>query len=498
MATRLIEIVESLPKARVALIGDLMVDRYLYGNAERLSPEAPVPVLHYQREEVRLGGCGSVAADLAALGCNVRLVGLAGNDAAGKQLREKLAEAKIDPGLLVEEEGRPTTCKLRLVGSAQHRHPQQLMRLDFEQTRPAAAATADKLVENARKALESADVLAIEDYNKGTVPPEVLRRLIEIGRNSKKPVIVDPAMVGDYSRYAGASAIKLNRYEAGKASGLPVETPGQFGPAARKLLEILNVEAVILTLDREGAYLAVRGGEDRWLNTKARQVFDVTGAGDMVLAMTAAARAVGASWEETVALANVAGGLEVERFGSVPVHPDEIIRELLSEVRESLGKQRTLEQLAPELQRHRAMGKRVVFTNGCFDLIHLGHVKYFQFARNQGDLLLVGVNTDASIRRLKGDSRPIVGETDRLGVLEELESIDYLVTFDQDTPLNLIRMIRPDVLVKGQDYEKKDVVGANEVESWGGKVALAPLVDGRSTSTMIRRILEVYGGQERK
>jgi D-beta-D-heptose 7-phosphate kinase/D-beta-D-heptose 1-phosphate adenosyltransferase len=194
-------------------------------------------------------------------------------------------------------------------------------------------------------------------------------------------------------------------------------------------------------------------------------------------------------------LANTAAGLEVEKFGSVPITPQEIVQELLSEAHDHLGKQRTLEQLLPELARHRAAGRRVVFTNGCFDLIHLGHVSYFRFAKQQGDLLVVGVNTDSSIRRLKGDKRPIISEQDRISVLEELESIDYLVRFDDDTPMNLIRQIRPDVLVKGADYAKQQVVGWDVVEGYGGRVALAPLVDGRSTSNVIERILEAYGGR---
>jgi D-beta-D-heptose 7-phosphate kinase/D-beta-D-heptose 1-phosphate adenosyltransferase len=254
----------------------------------------------------------------------------------------------------------------------------------------------------------------------------------------------------------------------------------------------LRLDAALLTLDKRGSYLATRDGERRWLKTRERTVYDVSGAGDMVLAMVAAARASGADWVEAATLGNVAGGLEVERFGSVPVTREEIVEELLLEARQHLGKQRTLQQLLPELARHRAAGKRIVFTNGCFDLIHLGHVKYFQFAKHQGDLLVVAVNTDSSIRRLKGAKRPIVGEVDRLGVLEELESIDYLVRFDEDTPLEMIHAIKPDVLVKGADYKKEAVVGWDFVEGCGGSVALAPLIDGKSTSGVIERILEAY------
>jgi len=273
---------------------------------------------------------------------------------------------------------------------------------------------------------------------------------------------------------------------------LPVRAPDQHRPAADWLLKKLQLEAVIMTLDKQGAYLATSDGEYRHLKTRERQVFDVTGAGDMVLAMVAVARAAGASWVDSVALGNIAGGLEVEKFGCVPITPREIIHDLLAEHRETMGKQRTLEQLITELQRHRSLGRKIVFTNGCFDIIHLGHIEYFRFAKREGDILVVAVNGDESIRRLKGPKRPIIAEDDRLSVLEELQSIDYLIRFDEDTPIPLLEALKPDVLVKGADYTKEKVVGWEIVESYGGRVALAPLVDGRSTSSVIAKIKEAY------
>ncbi len=341
-------------------------------------------------------------------------------------------------------------------------------------------------------AIADADLVCLEDYNKGLLTPALCQQVIATAARRGLPVLIDPANIPDYRKYAGATCLKLNRTETQKATGLPADDEPQWAAAAQKLLSDLSLESVVVTLDKSGAYLATRDGTRRWLKTRARQVYDVTGAGDMVLSMLAVARAAGADWSEAVALANVAGGLEVEKFGSVPVTRDEVIQELLIEAHEHQGKERSLDRLAAELQRHRATGKRIVFTNGCFDLVHLGHVKYFQFAKAQGDLLVVGVNTDGSIRRLKGEKRPVIDEGDRLGVLEELESIDYLVRFDDDTPLRLIDAIRPDVLVKGADYRKEQVVGWDVVEAYGGRVALAPLVDGRSTSAVIRRILDAY------
>lgn len=487
----LVRIMEQLGQPPVVLVGDLMLDRYLYGNAERLSPEAPVPVLHYQRERLTLGGAGGVAANLKTLGAEVRMVGLLGNDESGGHVLRMLRELGIVTGGISEAGDRPTVCKTRLVGLAQHRHPQQMMRIDFEDPTPIAPDSAQQVLAAFEAALDGARMVLVEDYNKGLLNEEVCKRIISLSRERGLPVLIDPANVSDYSRYHGATALKLNRLETEKVTRLPVQSEEQFKAAGRWLVEKIGLEAAVITLDQHGAYLATRRG-GRWLKTRARQVYDVTGAGDMVLAMLATARAAGADWVEAVALANIAGGLEVERFGSVPIKPSEIIQELLSDVHEHLGKQRTLDRLVTELQHHRSNGKRIVFTNGCFDLIHLGHIKYFQFARAQGDLLVVGVNTDSSIRRLKGEKRPIINEADRISLLEELESIDYLVRFDDDTPLRLIESIRPDVLVKGADYRKEEVVGWDVVESYGGSVALAPLLDGRSTSAVIKRILEAY------
>ena len=492
MPTRLIEIVDHLPASKIVLVGDLMMDRYLYGNAERLSPEAPVPVLHYRREEFRLGGAGGVAADLAALGAIVDVVGVVGADESGQLLRKHLRDCGASADRIVEASDRPTTCKVRLIGLAQHRHPQQMMRLDFEEQSPLSADVCDRIVQQVAEALEGSAMLCIEDYNKGLLHADVCPRLIKLARDQGVPVLIDPANIPDFSKYRGATALKLNRIETEKATGLPVQEPTQYAAAAQWLIDRLELDAAVITLDKNGAYLAVRGGEQQWLKTRQRQVYDVTGAGDMVLAMLAMARTAGATWEESVALANIAGGLEVERFGSIPIKPREILDELLDEAHQTLGKERTLERLVKELQFHRANGKKIVFTNGCFDLIHLGHVKYFQFAKREGDLLVVAVNTDSSIRNLKGEKRPIINEEDRLGVLEELESIDYLIRFDDDTPLRLIDAIKPDVLVKGADYKKEQVVGWDIVEGTGGRVALAPLIDGRSTSNVIQRIIEAH------
>ncbi|MFT3784611.1 MAG: D-glycero-beta-D-manno-heptose 1-phosphate adenylyltransferase [Tepidisphaeraceae bacterium] len=499
MSSRLIDLVQRFAGRKVALIGDFMVDRYVYGNAERLSPEAPVPVLRFDHEDCRLGGAGHVAADLAALGCHVKVVGVVGDDEAGVQLRKMLDDLKVDHSGIVIAKGRCTTSKTRLVGLANQRSPQQMIRLDYEVSTPVTTDLAGQLIQAAARAIADAEVVLLEDYNKGVLTPAITQGIVQAARSRGKQVIVDPPKITDYTRYIGATALKLNRSEAEVATGQPARTPEQYARAGKKLMDSLGLEAIVITLDKDGAYVATRDGKtERRLTTRSRQVADVTGAGDMVLAALGAARAAGAEWTDAVAVANVAGGLEVERFGAIPVRPEEIVLELLSDAHDHLGKERTLDALLKELVSHRAAGRKIVFTNGCFDLIHLGHVKYFQFARAQGDLLVVGVNTDASIQRLKGPKRPVVNEQDRVGVLEELESIDYLVRFDSDTPIDLIKAIKPDVLVKGADYRKDQVVGWDIVEKDGGRVALAPLIDGRSTSNVIRAILDAYGDGSKK
>ena len=492
MSTHLIDILDRFGEKPIVLVGDLMLDRYIFGSTERVSPEAPVPIIHFQREEFRLGGAGFVMANLATLGAKARVIGIVGKDEAGAEIRRRLLEYGPEQANLIETDSRPTVLKVRMLGSSQDRTPHQMLRLDIESSSPVDGAIADRIVASVTAALDGAALLCLEDYNKGTLSPEVCQLLIKTARYKNIPVIIDPANIADYSKYTGATALKMNRPEAERSTGLPLRNPEHYEPAATALLEKLDLQAVVITLNELGSYLATAEGERRWVQTRPRQVADGTGAGDTLLAMLSMARVAGASWPDAVALGNIAAGLEVEKLGCVPITRDEIIQDLLLEARQHLGKLRTLDSLVPELQHHRATGKKIVFTNGCFDLIHLGHIKYFQFAKTQGDLLIVGVNTDTSIRRLKGEKRPIIHEDDRMQVLEELESIDYLIKFDDDTPLRLIEAIKPDVLVKGADYSKEEVVGWDVVEQCGGKVALAPLVDGRSTSNVIQRILEAY------
>ena len=462
-----------------------MLDRYAFGNADRLAPDAPVPVLDVTRVEDRPGGASNVCVCLAALRAEVRAVGLAGDDEAGVALRAALGASRVDTTGLTTDRGRPTTLKQNLVGLAQHRHPQKMFRLDTEDRTPLGDEAVDRLIASVEAAAEGADALVIEDYHKGVCTPRLCREVIRIGSEAGIPVLVDPAALDDYSRYAGADAITPNRTEAERATGLSADSPSDL---AEKLQRDHGFGHVVLTLDRHGALLRHPDGREEVLPTRARSVYDVTGAGDVVLATLAAAVAQGASYADAVRLANLAAGLEVEKSGVVPIPFEELFLEVMEDARSDRGKVRTPEELVPELAAHRSRGRTVAFTNGCFDVLHAGHVSYLRSAAAFCDLLVVAVNDDASISRLKGPTRPVNPLDDRLLVLSELACISYVVPFGTDTPLPLIEAFAPSVLVKGADYTRDTVVGADAVEATGGRVELVPLVEGRSTTNILRRL----------
>jgi D-beta-D-heptose 7-phosphate kinase/D-beta-D-heptose 1-phosphate adenosyltransferase len=487
----LIALVETWGRPRIMLVGDVMVDEYIYGNAERLSPEAPVPVVQEKYREQRAGGAGNVAAGLGALGAEVLCVSVCGNDFQGRLLKELFGKLGVKTEGLVQCADRPTTSKIRLVGLAQHRHPQQMLRLDQETTSAVTAEQEALLLAYIEKELPTCDALALEDYNKGLLTVGFCQKVIGIARGLKKKVLVDPALIADYAKYDGASTITPNRFEAEKASGVHLADSVDAAPMlAKVLVEKHHLETCLLTLDRQGMYLLEAGKLGEHLPTRPRNVYDVTGAGDMVLAALTMAMAAGASWMQAAQIANVAGGLEVEKFGIVPITKEEIIDELHRQDTNSRGKERGARQLAKELDRRRKSHpeSKIVFTNGVFDILHAGHVQYLEFSRKQGDVLIVGVNSDESVRRLKGPTRPVNSLGDRMAVLAGLQAVDYVVSFEEETPATLIAELQPDILIKGDDYANKEVVGRDTVEKRGGKVVLAPFLQGRSTTSTIQKM----------
>ncbi len=484
------------------VVGDFMLDQIVYGNADRLSPEAPVPVLHVQRCEDRPGGAANVCLDLVAMRGTVHAVGVTGSDAEAALLRSALAASGVDAEALVADATRPTTVKRSLVGLAQHRHPQKMFRLDAESRAPLAAGVEDRLIERFMALLPGAGVVCIEDYNKGVCTPRLCRAVIDACRARGVPVLVDPAAIESYAKYRGATTITPNRTEATAATGDNVAAeaePAQYAPIARRLLGELELDAAVITLDRHGALLLERGGEPTVVPTSARQVYDVTGAGDMVLAALAAGRVNGLSWPDAVRLANAAAGLEVEVFGVVPMSIEKIHRECLLREKPLTGKLKAAERLLVELQALRSedAGAPVVFTNGVFDILHAGHVWLLQEARRaggEGAHLVVGINSDESVRRYKGPSRPIHTQEDRAAVLGALGCVDSVVVFDQDTPAELIQRLRPTVLVKGGEYDEDQMPGAAFVRSIGGRVVRVAMRAGLSST----RVLEELGDPRAK
>ncbi|HHT9120284.1 MAG TPA: D-glycero-beta-D-manno-heptose 1-phosphate adenylyltransferase [Candidatus Hypogeohydataceae bacterium YC41] len=492
MKSRLIHIIRDLQNPTVLVVGDLMLDKYIWGSVERISPEAPIPIINVTQEEMRPGGAGAVVSFLATLGARVLCVGVIGKDREGEKLLELLSQKGAEVSGVIRDDTRPTTVKARLMG---HLHTagrgvQQLLRVDYEKNHPLSHEIEAKILDYLETSLPHANLVALSDMNKGVLTERLTSTICMMGKTNWKPVIVDPSMNAPLQRYYGATAVTPNRQEAEVMTGVKLFGLNSFKQVGQKLVTELGLEYAIITLDKEGIFLHRRDGWNELFPTNPKEVFDVTGAGDMVLSTLALVIANGNRWDEAVQLANVAAGLEVGKIGACPITREELITALSSEENTLTEKIKTLEELEGFLAGHRAKKERIVFTNGCFDILHTGHVEYLRFARRQGEVLMVGLNTDRSVRENKGNGRPIIPERDRARLLAALEDVDYVVLFDDATPDNLIKHVKPDILVKGEDWKEKGVVGREFVESYGGKVILAPLVEGISTSKIISRIVE--------
>jgi D-beta-D-heptose 7-phosphate kinase/D-beta-D-heptose 1-phosphate adenosyltransferase len=493
MTDDLIQLVQRLGRPRVLVVGDVMLDRYVWGDAERISQEAPVILLRADKKEERLGGASSVATMLAALQADVSLIGVVGSDRDGVRVRDILDDLGVDRAGVRVAKHRPTTVKERYIGRAQHKHPQQMLRVDYETREAVTGDVESGLCSTIESEVERADVVLISDYDKGVCTPAVMSATISAAKKRGVRVVADPIRGRDYSKYRGCSSMTPNRLEAGMGTGLVINTHDEAIAAARQLRDNLGLEAGIVTLDKDGMALSHRDGTEAVYPTRPRQVYDITGAGDMVMSVLGLALAAGADYPSAIRLANIAGGLEVEKIGVATVTREEILNDLLhtpttADPYAASAKLRTLQRLLPELEARRRVGQKVAFTNGCFDILHMGHVQYLTEARAQADCLVVGLNTDASVRALKGEGRPVNSEEARAAVLAGLGAVDFLVLFNDATPIELIKAIRPDVLVKGADYRKDQVVGADLVEGYGGRVHLAGLREGYSTSKLIQQM----------
>jgi len=486
MADPLVALLENPLRPRILLVGDVMLDRYQWGDVERISPEAPIPVLRVSREEHRLGGAGNVGAMLSTLDARPTLAAVTGDDHEGRVVRRLLEELGIDSRCVIPDPSRPTTVKERLLGRSQQRYPHHMMRVDRESSEPISESLAARLLERLGDCLAETDLVMVSDYNKGVCAGDFIPRLVERARAAGVPVIADPVVGADYGRYAGCACITPNRTEAGHALGTKITTPDEGLDAARRLLDF-GVEAAAVTLDRDGIAWADRRGETRLFAGRPRQVSDITGAGDMVLAAIGYAMAAGADCATTIEAANLAGGLEVERLGVVPVSRREMLAELARASHTTGHKVLSIDQLVGELKRIRQTGRRVAMTNGCYDLLHPGHVASLEEARKQGDCLVVGLNSDRSVRQIKGPERPIVDQQGRAQMLAALACVDYVVIFDEPSVEGLIDRVLPDVLVKSDQYAPEQVVGHKTVKAHGGHVVTVPMRPHYSTTRLIEK-----------
>jgi D-beta-D-heptose 7-phosphate kinase / D-beta-D-heptose 1-phosphate adenosyltransferase len=478
----LIRLGEALSGARVVCVGDVMLDRFVYGQVERVSPEAPILVLSVAREETSLGGAGNVLRNLDAIGAEACFVAVSGTDAAGGEIGTLLAALGHVESHLLPERGRVTTVKTRYIGGQQ-----QLLRADREQAAPLGASVRADFIDMFRQALKGRNATVISDYAKGVLADGVAAELVAAAREAGHVVLVDPKGT-DYAIYRGANLIKPNRRELAMATHRPVGSDIEIATAARVLIEAHELGAVLVSLSEQGMLLVEASGATHRLPTVAREVYDVSGAGDTVMAVMAAALAVGASTLEAARLANIAAGIVVGKIGTASVHARELIEMLIDRDQAQGRKIVMLSSALDHVARWRKSGLKIGFTNGVFDLLHPGHISLLQQARAACDRLIVGLNSDASTSRLKGPGRPVNPESARGAVLASVAAVDVVVMFEEDTPLNLITAIKPDVLVKGADYRLDQVVGAEIVQAAGGKVILAELSPGHSTTETIGRM----------
>jgi D-beta-D-heptose 7-phosphate kinase / D-beta-D-heptose 1-phosphate adenosyltransferase len=479
---RVVELIEGAWRnTHVLVIGDLMLDRYIWGNVARISPEAPVPIVHAVHRNERPGGAANVAMNIIGLGGKATLFGFVGEDADGTALEKHLREAGIEPKMILVP-GHPTTTKLRVLCGKQ-----QMLRLDVEETDGYPADVHSVLIQKIESAMPSADAVVLSDYAKGVLTEDVCQRAIRAARHRGIPVLVDPKQ-RSFARYRGATTICPNLAELSVVTGIGLQDLDALVAAAQKLTKELGLDCMTATLSEKGIAV-IRENAKFLAPTVARQVFDVSGAGDTVIATLALAIASGLPMETAVQIANVAAGIAVSKVGTVPVNRDELLMNLMPDIAlYAQEKVLSLEQLRARTSAWRLAGQSIVFTNGCFDLLHVGHIALLEEARHEGDRLIVAINSDASVRELKGASRPIMGERERARILAALTAVDAVVVFEDPTPLGLIEVLRPDVIVKGGDYSEETVVGAKEVRSWGGRVKIAPTIEGFSTTELIARV----------
>ena len=475
---------------RILVVGDVMLDRYIWGEADRISPEAPVQVVRVERETSTLGGAGNVAHNLAALGARTFVAGIIGDDWTGDRIAHLFERLGVGIEGLLRDPNRASTQKTRVCAAGQ-----QVLRIDREETVPIDEPLVDALYGYVRDNLSQFDGILVSDYSKGTLPPSLLERLIDLARKGGKPVVVDPK--GDnYARYRNGSMITPNLKETAAATGLPVDTAEHLEQAARVLQQRVGNCMILITRGKDGMTLFRTGAQPYHIPARSREVFDVSGAGDTVLAVAGLGLSSGLTPEIAAWVANLAAGVVVGKVGTSPISTQELREALWQETFPGLRKFRDMDALLRAAAALREQGKTIVFTNGCFDLLHAGHIRLLEASKACGDVLIVAIDSDSSVRKIKGEGRPILKEDDRIRIISALDSVDLVTIFPPDGLLPLLDGLRPHILTKGSNYAEDEVLGREIVERHGGEVRLIPIRDELSVSGLIRRILDNSDGSK--
>ncbi|MBI5400305.1 D-glycero-beta-D-manno-heptose-7-phosphate kinase [Candidatus Saganbacteria bacterium] len=475
------EIIKKFKGRKILVFGDVMLDEHIWSRVERISPEAPVPIADVYRITHVPGGCGNVAVNVAALGGLPYLVGLIGHDGSGEKLRKALKQAQVSPQYLIVDRQRPTILKSRIIAAAQH-----VVRVDREDRTDILPNLRQEILKSLKRLIPQMDGVIISDYAKGMIDEETAQAVIQLARQYKKFVAVDPKG-HNYAKYRGASVITPNLNEAAIAAAQKINNEKSLAAAGRKIIKEISSQYLLITRGRDGMSLFSQSGIIH-IPAIPREVFDITGAGDTVIAVLSLAVAARASVQEACLLANTAASIVVGKIGTAPCSREELVDAVIGHepIIRKIKLRQELKIIAQQLQ---AEGKKIIFTNGCFDLLHLGHVRYLREAKKLGDVLIIGVNTDRSVRRLKGPERPYVSELERAEILASLECVDYVTLFSELRPDNLIKIVRPDVHVKGGDYSVDQLPEKALVETLGGRIVVIPPIKGRSTTNIVDKIL---------
>ncbi len=478
-------ILDNFSKLRILVVGDVMLDVYLFGDANRISPEAPVPILKVSGENLSLGGAANVANNLRSLGASVEIFGVVGRDAGGENLKALLKQIKIDSSGIISDSKTTTTTKKRLIAENQ-----QIARIDIEEASPIADELKDRIIESISNsvALNKPDGIIISDYAKGVITKELSNEIIQLARRNEIFVCVDPKG-RDFDKYKGANVITPNQKETEDLCGFQIEDYSSLKRAVEIVVNQTGVEGILITRGKDGISFYFKGTHEiKTVHSDAREVFDVTGAGDTVVSSFTLSYLASRSWEDSVRIANYSAGIVVGRIGTSTVTRKELEERLKNGKNQTGNKISSRALLSNAISQLKHEGKRIVFTNGCFDLLHIGHLQLLKQAKALGDILVVGVNNDESVKKLKGNERPLTGESSRANIVAALDCVDYVSVFEEDTPLELIKALKPDIIVKGGDYSIETVVGRDFVESYGGTVCIVPLLEEISTSQLIDKI----------